>query len=88
MQNPFMVDLHVVVLDESLRTRLHNLNGIVKLCDESGEVVGHVVPNNVPGEILDGLRKCPDSEKELERSRQETGGRTLEEILKDLQELP
>jgi hypothetical protein len=84
MQSPVMANLHNVVLDASLRAKLHDLNGIVKLCDESGKVVGHVLPIDVPLILLEGLRKCPHSEEELERSRQETGGKTLDEILNGL----
>jgi hypothetical protein len=84
MLTPPMANVYKVVVDESLRTRLHDLDGIVKLCDESGQVVAHVLPVQVPLILLEGLRKCPHTEEELERSRQETGGKTLDEILKGL----
>jgi hypothetical protein len=84
METPLMANLHKVVLDDDLRRRLFDLTGIVKLCDESGKVVGHVVPADLPLVILEGLRKCPYSEADLERFRQEKGGKTLEEILKGL----
>jgi hypothetical protein len=84
METPLMANLYKIVLDDDLRTRLFDLTGIVKLCDKSGKVVGHVLPANLPIEVLDGLRKCPHSEEELERARQEKGGKTLDEILKGL----
>jgi hypothetical protein len=84
MDTPVMASLYKLVLDDELRRRLFDLTGIVKLCDESGKVVGHVLPADLPLVLLEGLRKCPYSEEELERSRQEKGGKTLDEILKGL----
>jgi hypothetical protein len=84
MDKPMMANLYKLVVDDELRRRLFDLSGIVKLCDESGKVVAHVLPVDVPLILLEGLRKCPHSEEELERSRQETGGKTLDEILKGL----
>lgn len=34
-----------VIVDESLRNRLHNLTQPVELCDESGRVLGRVFPS-------------------------------------------
>jgi hypothetical protein len=84
METPLMANLYALVLDDDLRRRLFDLTGIVKLVDKSGKVVGHVLPSDLPLVFLDGLRKCPHSEEELERARQEKGGKTLDEILKGL----
>jgi hypothetical protein len=72
--------LQKVVLDESLRARLQNLNELIELRDESGKVVGHFLPLNQPTGLIDALRLCPHSDEELERFGQEPGGRTLAEM--------
>ena len=84
METPLMANLYKEMLDDNLRRRLHDMTGIVKLFDESGKVVGHVLPVDVPLILLEGLRKCPYSEADLDRFRQEKGGKTLDEILKGL----
>jgi hypothetical protein len=84
METPLMANLYALVLDDDLRRTLFDLTGIVKLVDKSGNVVGHVLPADLPLEMLEGLRKCPYSEADLERFRQEKGGKTLEQIWKDL----
>jgi hypothetical protein len=73
-----------VIVDADLRSRLHNLESTLELCDESGLTVGYFVPSP------DRLRWAYDwartafPEDELERSRQELGGRTIAEILQRL----
>ncbi len=68
-----------VVVDEVMRARLAGLTGPVELCDESGHVLGRYLPG-LPAEA-DG---CPYSAEELRRFQQETGGRPLADIWKDL----
>lgn len=73
-----------VIVDAELRSRLHNLDSTLELCDESGLTLGHFVPTP------DRLRWAYDwartafTDDELERARQEPGGRTIAEILQRL----
>jgi hypothetical protein len=69
-----------LIVDADLRSRLHNVESTLEVCDESGQTLGHFVP------APDRLRSAYDwagtafTDDELERARQETGGRTLSEI--------
>jgi hypothetical protein len=72
-----------IVLDADLRAKLNGLNETVEVWDESGRLLGHFVPLAPPVEPI-----CPWDPtitlEELERRRQEPGGRTLPEIWKRL----
>jgi hypothetical protein len=73
-----------VVVDDVMRARLGGLTDQVELCDESGRVLGHFIPREgVPG-LPAGADGCPYTAEELRRFQQETGGRPLAEIWKDL----
>jgi hypothetical protein len=75
-----------LILDEALRAKLNRLEEQVDLRDESGRVVGHFLPEATYRKLLYAAVEaaCPLSAEELERRRQETGGRTLAEIWKNL----
>ena len=73
-----------LVTDETLRAQLPPLDGVIKVFDENGQLVGHFLSAKCDLEVLECVRACPYSEEELERFRQETGGRTLDEIWKSL----
>jgi hypothetical protein len=73
-----------VILDASVLARLNNPDGPVEVCDESGSTVGYFQPVYSPtgsGE----KPMSPFSDEELRRRQQESGGRSLEEILADLE---
>jgi hypothetical protein len=76
--------LDKVILDETLRAKLPYLDGIMEVCDESGQTLGHYLPVDVDTRVLEAVRQCPHSEEELERRQHESGGRTLAEIWKSL----
>jgi hypothetical protein len=71
-----------VLIDESLRSKLNGLNEEMELCDESGRTPGHFLPADLFRKLLYAYAEseCPYSKEELERMRQETGGRSLAEI--------
>jgi hypothetical protein len=73
-----------VIVDETLRTRLNRFSEEVELCDESGQTLGLFLPVDLYQKLLTAADRCPYSAAELERRRQETGGRSLEEIWKRL----
>ena len=68
-----------VVLDQSLRSKLNNLDSQLELCDESGRVVGYFVPAEEHHRLLYDWAQSQFTDEELERARQEPG-RTLSEI--------
>lgn len=72
-----------VILDEATLAKLHHLREPLEVCDESGRVLGYVSPAVDPS--LYRTVKVPFTEEELDRFEQEPGGRTLAEILADLE---
>jgi len=55
----------------------------VEICDESGNVLGYFSPKG-DRSLYEGI-EVPISEEELDRREKEGGGRTLAEILADLE---
>jgi hypothetical protein len=71
-----------LVLDAATTEKLRAAQERVELCDSSGTILGYFLPSSDRGlyKILD----CPFTEEEIERARNEPGGRSLDEILTDL----
>jgi hypothetical protein len=74
-----------VVIDDTLRSKLHNFTEAVELCDESGRVVAQVLP--VEDLSLYDCTEPPISEEELERRRNSTESYTTAEVLAHLASL-
>ncbi len=73
-----------VVVDEVLRSRLHNLTQPLELCDESGRIVGRVFP---AADVSDyDLWQPPITEEETQRLLREKRYTTAE-VLAHLEEL-
>ena len=72
-----------LVLDAATTEKLRAAQERVQVCDAKGNVLGYFLPSSDRGlyKILD----CPFTEEEIERARNEPGGRSLGEILSDLQ---
>jgi hypothetical protein len=74
-----------VVVDAVLRSKLHGLTEPLELCDESGQVLGHVVPT------LDLSQYEPwepsFSEEELQRMGKSGKWYTTEQVLAHLKSL-
>jgi hypothetical protein len=68
-----------ILLDANLARQLKTAADPVELCDPAGEVVGHFTP--VPRPKI----KVPFTEEEIKKSKQKTGGRSLADILADLE---
>ena len=68
-----------MIIEESLRKKLSQVEEEVEFCDESGKLLGIFYPFGKPFSLPPGM-ECPISEEELEKRRQEPGGRTLKEI--------
>lgn len=72
-----------VTVDTVLRTKLHNLTQALELCDESGRVLGRFSPT-LDLSQYEGLEP-QISEEELQRREREGGGRSLADIIADLE---
>jgi hypothetical protein len=73
-----------IMLDPNLKAWLNGLNEKVELRDEAGQLVGVFLPAEDYLKYLYATVKIPFTPEEMERRRQEPGGRTLAEIWKRL----
>jgi hypothetical protein len=75
-----------VILDPELRARLNGLNEQLEVCDESGRTLGRFVPEALYTRMLYAAAEaaCPYTKEELQQFQQETGGRPLAELWKEL----
>jgi len=74
-----------VVVDAALRSKLLDMAQPVELCDESGRVLGRVLPEV---NIADWEPVAPDlSEEELQRRENESESLSTEEMLAHLESL-
>ncbi len=73
-------------IDDALRSKLGGLSNHIEFRDEAGHVVGHFLPAKLYDDLFYAAlaRESPHSPEELRRRHQETGGRTLKEIWRDL----
>ncbi len=78
-----------LLVDPSLRARLHNLDGELEFCDETGRTLGHYLRADRYRELVyDRARTEFNDEKELERAREEmrtTKGLTTAEAIAHLE---
>jgi hypothetical protein len=72
-----------VVLDKETLAKLHDLKERIEICDEEGITRGYANP--VGDKSLYEQVQVPFTEEELERFENEPGGRSLAEILADLE---
>jgi hypothetical protein len=72
-----------VTIDETFLSKLGGLDSPLELCDKTGRVVGHFIPQQ-DRSLYEGV-ECPVSDEELERRFREDSGRPLEDILHDLE---
>ena len=75
-----------IVVDQALRDTLANFDKPVEFSDGAGNILGYFHP---AAEAIDyeGY-ECPTSDEELERRARDGGGRSLEEIMADLEKRP
>jgi hypothetical protein len=76
--------MNEVIIDAALRARLNNLEGLLKIRDESGRTLGYFYPVEGPGCEEEVPIRSPFSQEDLERRRQDRSGRPLDEILDGL----
>jgi hypothetical protein len=75
-----------ILLDPQLQAKLNGLNEPLELCDTDGHTVGHFLPHAVYQKMLYQIAEaaCPYTSEELARMENETGGRPLADIWRDL----
>lgn len=69
------------ILDAETARSLAACEGQVWLCDPSGRSLGYFCPAADLSPLSEAERRGPFSDAELERRRQDRGGRPLDEIL-------
>ncbi|HTQ41084.1 MAG TPA: hypothetical protein VMJ32_19015 [Pirellulales bacterium] len=72
-----------LTVDPTTVAKLADLHFAVELCDASGQVLGWFQPAMTPEKYAD--LDVPFTDEELEAADNEEGGRTLKEILADLE---
>jgi ATP-dependent RNA circularization protein (DNA/RNA ligase family) len=72
-----------LTVDSATLTKLRQVNERVEIRDEAGELIGYFTPR--VDRLLYESVEIPVSEEELRRRAQKGGGRTLVEILADLE---
>ena len=73
-----------IQVDLSTQQQLSGMDEPVVLCDSTGKVLGHFLPEEQYKDLLYASYQLPLSEEELARRRAETGGCSLGEIWKRL----
>jgi len=73
-----------IVVDQTLRTKLQNLDARLEFCDEAGAVLGYFVPASERRRLLYEWARGQFSDDELAKARAQSGGFTLAEILAEL----
>jgi hypothetical protein len=75
-----------LTLDAGLRSKLNGLDEPIEVCDESGKTVGHFLPASLYDDLFYTAlaAESPHSKEELRQRHQETQGRSLAEIWRDL----
>jgi hypothetical protein len=73
-----------MVLDPNLHAKLEGVRE-VEFCDASGRTVGHFLSEEAYRRLLYEWANAQISDEELQRRLEEPGGRSLDEILADLE---
>lgn len=69
-----------LMVDASMAKKLSGLTGSVLLCDQSGKILGRVVPPSPYDDIV-----IPFTEEEIRQAEEETEEYSLAEILAELE---
>ncbi len=73
-----------IVLDTAIAGQLAHASAHVPICDPSGHTLGYFVPAAEHDREVYDWAKAQISDEELDRRAKEPGGRTTEQILRDL----
>ena len=75
-----------ILIDETLLSRLNDLNSQLEFCDETGRTLGYFVPTPERDRSLYEWARQEFTDEEIERARREAGGLTIDEVRKGLSE--
>jgi hypothetical protein len=84
MEEKLEVGMSKITLDAGLKVKLNGMNEPLEICDEGGITVGHFLPEETYRAYFYAWLKSQVSDDEIEKLRQEQGGKTLVEIWKNL----
>jgi hypothetical protein len=73
-----------VIVDQAVLAKIFDVSRMTQLCDPSGQVIGVFVPTAGGTVRVAEEGECPYSDEEIRILRQETSGRPLTEIWRDL----
>jgi len=73
-----------VIVDNELRAKLKGSLSGVELCDQSGRALAFIVSPDEYRQLLYARARERHSDAEIERLQKQTGGRPLDDILRDL----
>lgn len=76
--------MNKIVVDETLKSKLQNLDSRLELCDEGGKTLGFFVPAAERERLLRAWARGEFGDEELQRARDQEGGLPLAEVLADL----
>jgi hypothetical protein len=71
-----------IVLDAALAARLKSTHDAIELADPDGAILGHFTPTHAIQKLT---AKVPFTEEEIKQAKEKRGGRSLAEILADLE---
>jgi len=74
-----------IVIDEELRKRLNGLKTGTRFCDSTGHPLGYFVSEDDYMALLYARAKLRFTPEEIESLRRQEGGRSLKDILSDLE---
>jgi hypothetical protein len=77
-----------ILVNDAFRALVPDLTEKVAFCDDSGNVLGYYVPANQPSAEVYAWAKTQVTREQLDRASKQTGGRTWQEIKRDLERLP
>jgi len=72
-----------IIVDQATVAKFDALDEVAELCDNSGRILGFFTPSQNHS-LYEGV-ESPISAEEFDRRVQEGGGRTLKEIMADLE---
>jgi hypothetical protein len=75
-----------LTVDTATLAKLHNLDGLFEVCDESGRTLGYFHPLVQPGAHTPSAARSPFTDEEIQQRRQQRTGRPLAEILEKLRQ--
>lgn len=78
--------MNKIIIEPLLRSKLHNLDSRLELCDPSGKTLGYFVPASEHERLLYAWARAEFTDEEIERARAEPGGLNIAEVLADLAE--